>query len=801
MAISLTGVALLACGDDDGSASTADDPTTTGFTTGPTTGTPPTTEVPTTGGETTGGEATTDDTGSSTGGEEPVACHALELPPELIEAGTWDAGLTIAGFAGYDGLTPSVHDFARHADGGVLAVGYFRYIGSDTVRPLARLDGGVWQQDPSLAFDPDRPTISAVAADPAGPVALATYSALPFELQQRPGEILLDDGGGFAVIGSFTGAVRTMAWYDDELWVAGVFSLDGQPAAPHLAIYGDMGWHEPPGGALIGLGAFELTVDDGEILVGGSFSGVGGINAQSVAAWDGAAWTGFDLPDATVYALARDEQGDLYGGGLFSVEGSLETGGIARWSQGSWQSLAGGLANSSFRGVVSDLAVQGGEVYVAGCFSAAGGVPADPASIATQGLARWTGTAWETLTGPDGGVGSAWFAPLKCGDEGPAAIWEAQHQRLFVDGDRIYLGGLFPGVDHTASQSVIAYEDGAWVAQGEPGRGFSGAARSLAVGGPECAVHVMGGVSHAGALEVNRRVLRDDGDAWTPIGPPTPADAYCWQLAVDAEGTPALACDLPPNGDLPPAGTVLRLAGDAWQSVGGEFVQGGAATVGFDPSGALWVGGGAGEGYVARLEGEDFVVLGQFNGRVGALAFRPTAADAPAQAVVGGYFTEFEGMAGGGIARWNGDSWQPLGEGIAGSVLAVAYAEDGTIYASTADDGTPDRMILARWDGAAWEDVATPEPGPVPAGYAFYSLLARGNYVVASGFAWPNSGQRNVFVYDGQTFESLRGGVTAIHVESSVLARSGLWFGGTIAEAGPPEARISSVGVAHLERL
>jgi hypothetical protein len=216
-----------------------------------------------------------------------------------------------------------------------------------------------------------------------------------------------------------------------------------------------------------------------------------------------------------------------------------------------------------------------------------------------------------------------------------------------------------------------------------------------------------------------------------------------------------------------------------------------------DPAGALWAAGGAIEGFVARAEGEEWKTSGTFDGRVASIAFRPTSG--PVEAVVGGYFTTVDGMQAGGVARWNGTSWETLGGGIVGSVLAVAYAEDGTIYASTADDGSPDRMILARWDGAVWTDVATPEPGPVEAGYAFSSLVARSGYVVAAGFAWPNSGQRNVFVWDGTNFTSLRGGATAISVDAAVLAKDGLWFGGTIAEAGPPDARVSSVGIAHLE--
>lgn len=807
MMISCAGAALVGCGDDGGSASTADEPTTSGPTTDASTTDVPTTGVPTTGvsategtateGTATEGDSTTTDD-STTGNPPALACNAIELPAGLVEDGTWDDGFTIAGFAGQDGLTPAVHDFARDAGGDLLAVGYFQYIGKTTVRPFARREGDGWIEDPSLGVELERPTISAVAAGDDGRVALATYSALPADLMQRDGEILLADGGEFSTIGAFKGAVRSMVWYGGELWVAGVFALDGEPAAPHLAVYGANGWHAPPGGALMGAGAYELTVDGDDLLVGGAFSGVGGVAAQSVAVYDGVAWTDRDLPDGTVLALARDEQGNLYAGGLFSVEGSVETGGIARWSGQSWQSVAGGLANPTFRGVVSDLAFQADELYVAGCFTAAGGVPSDPASIAAQGLARWTGDAWEALTSPGGGVGSAWFSPLKCGDEGPAAIWEAEYQRLLVDGERIYLGGSFSGVDGVASQGVIAHENDTWLAQGEPGRGFSGATRSLAVGGPECAVHVMGGVTHAGALAVDNRVLRDDGDAWTPVGPPVAGDTYCWQLAVDAAGTPVLGCDLPPEGDLPPAGGVLRLENDAWQAVGAPFAQGGVATLGFAPDGALWAAGGGGEGFVARQDGVELPVVGTANGRVSALAFRPTLAGEPVQVVVGGYFSELDGMQVGGVAHWNGTAWEPLGAGIVGSVLAVAYAEDGSIYASTADDGTPERPILARWDGAAWSDVATPEPGPVAAGYAFYSLLARGPYVIASGFAWPDSGQRNIFVWDGQSFSSLRGGATAIYVESSALAKSGLWFGGTIAEAGPPDARISSVGIAHL---
>jgi len=74
---------------------------------------------------------------------------------------------------------------------------------------------------------------------------------------------------------------------------------------------------------------------------------------------------------------------------------------------------------------------------------------------------------------------------------------------------------------------------------------------------------------------------------------------------------------------------------------------------------------------------------------VGSIAFGPSD-----DVVVGGAFT-------GGVAVRDGDAWEPLG--FEGSVLAVAWGD--AIYASTADDGTPGRMILGRWTvraGPTW---------------------------------------------------------------------------------------------------
>ena len=123
---------------------------------------------------------------------------------------------------------------------------------------------------------------------------------------------------------------------------------------------------------------------------------------------------------------------------------------------------------------------------------------------------------------------------------------------------------------------------------------------ALAVGGPECDVHVMGGVTHAGDLEVDNRVLRFDAKAgWVPVGPAVPEEAdYCWSVAVDPAGKPYLGCDLPPKaGSLDARGVVYALSNDAWERVGEPFAEGGVAAVAVDPSGVLWAAGGGAEGF------------------------------------------------------------------------------------------------------------------------------------------------------------------------------------------------------------
>jgi hypothetical protein len=719
-----------------------------------------------------------------------------------VQSGAWDDSFTIAGFAGQDGFGPTVHDLALDTDGSLLAVGYFSYIGKETVRPFARLENGTWAADPRLDMDLPEPEISSVAVADDGRVAISTHSLFPSDLEQREGGIYVsNDTGGFTLVGEFAGAVRTMTWFEDTLWVGGFFELEGVAAPPNLALWDGETWLAPPGGPVQQPSTvFEIAHDGGGLMIGGYFENIGGIAAQSAARFVGGSWQAYDLPDATVMAFARDGDDTLYAGGLMSVEGTAVNGGVARWNGTSWVSMDGGLANLTFRGVVADLAVLDGELIVAGCFGWAGGAAEAPGTIEVPGMARWTGTAWEPLEGDTGAsVSGAWVTSLKCGDEGPPAVWESERQRMLVDGNRLYLAGSFAGQGGVPSQSIIAYENGQWIAQGETGRGWSGNARALAVGGPTCSAYALG-ATHAGDLYIGQGVVKDENDTWVKVGVPVPEGKSCYSLAVDAAGAAYIGCDYL-KSELDPFYTgVVYKSGDAgWEQVGDEYPDGGVAALGFDPAGHLWVVGGGEKGYVAREEGGTFTIT-SFDARVSAIAFAPTAEGEPVRAAVAGPFTKVEDTQAVGVAQFDGTAWNALGSGVLAYITSVAYGPDDAIYVGTGD-GTPGVPVLARWDGSTWEDVAVPEPGPVDVGYQIYSMVARGKYVVAGGFGWPGSGERNLFLWNDEAKEwsTLAGGVPAISIDSAVLAEDGLWFGGFIAEAGAPGARIPSVGIAHLK--
>ncbi len=173
---------------------------------------------------------------------------------------------------------------------------------------------------------------------------------------------------------------------------------------------------DPSGG---GVFAFAF-LPGGDVIVGGSFTIAGGAPANNIARWDGTSWSalGAGVSNASgtpsVNALAVMPNGDLIAGGSFTAAGGVSANAIARWDGAAWSALGAGLTGGSFSTIVKALVVMpDGDLVAGGSFGFAGGV-------ATGNIARWTTTCIQFCNvdfNNDGDVGTdadidAFFACL-----------------------------------------------------------------------------------------------------------------------------------------------------------------------------------------------------------------------------------------------------------------------------------------------------------------------------------------------------------------------------------------------------
>jgi hypothetical protein len=75
--------------------------------------------------------------------------------------------------------------------------------------------------------------------------------------------------------------------------------------------------------------------------------------------------------------------------------------------------------------------------------------------------------------------------------------------------------------------------------------------------------------------------------------------------------------------------------------------------------------------------------------------------------IAGGDFTVAGGVAANHIAQWDGESWQPLGEGRPTGVDALAVY-DGKLIADGQLSSQPSGHLISQWDGATWTQLGGP---------------------------------------------------------------------------------------------
>lgn len=291
------------------------------------------------------------------------------------------------------GMDFVVNAFATLANGDLIAGGSFKSAGGVPCSYVARWDGRAWYAMSSGIGDKAIwPTVYALVTLPNGDLVaggvFTSAGGVPCNNVARW------NGKTWSALGEgVNGQVRALAVLPaGGLAVAGHFTSAGGVSCNGIACWDGRNWSSLGTGVSLDqtAGVRALTVlPNGDLVAGGDFTTAGGAQCNGIARWNGAAWSplgegigGETRLSACVYALVTLQNGDIIAGGTFTRFGGVQCNGIARWDGKFWSSLGKGVGYSG--DMVLALAVlPNGELVVGGSFVTAGG-------RVSAFLARWS---------------------------------------------------------------------------------------------------------------------------------------------------------------------------------------------------------------------------------------------------------------------------------------------------------------------------------------------------------------------------------------------------------------------------
>ena len=526
--------------------------------------------------------------------------------------------------------------------------------------------------------------------------------------------------------------------------------------------------------------------DDGSgpaLYVGGAFSTAGGTDAHSIARWDGHQWSPLAGPqgqgvfgaDNSVSALAVFDDGGgpaLYIGGSFNEVGGVVASGVARWDGHTWSALPGAPTNGNY-GKVFALAVfddgTGPGLYAAGEFSQVG-------SFSASNIARWNGSTWSPLAGPQGTGTNARILSLAVFDDGSGAS--------------LYAGGYFETAGGVRVNGIAKWNGAQWSAlagPGGPGMSNTLVVTALAVfednDGP--ALFAGGHFSTAGGVAVNN-IAKWNGISWSAVSGPggTGVEGAVYDLATFESGMGSL---LAVGGAFTSAGgrpaTNLALwNGHDWSAVAGVSgegtdstvtmleVQDGATGPTLFVSGRFRHAGGLAVNYIAAWDVSNWFSLSGASGlglNNPVMDFEIYDDGSGPALYVGGYFREAGEVPLSGVARWNGNTWSPL-TGSSGPLsyalidsLALFDPGDGPqLWAQgmlQVPGGVTTSGALASWDGFSWSAPPHPPAGLITKVAVLDNQAGPAVYVLGAFRFWGNTPANGIVKWDGSSWTVLAG--------------------------------------------
>ena len=517
------------------------------------------------------------------------------------------------------------------------------------------------------------------------------------------------------------------------LVAAGAFTQAGGIPVGHVAAWNGAAWTSMGSGA-VNLGGplppinCLATMPNGDVVAGGRFNSISGVAANCVARWNGATWSplasgvnptlGFLVNP--IDALLPMPNGDLIVGGQFSSIGGTNANNAARWNGLQWSALGSGPASfvvdldTTPSGLVVAATLTGGPSFWNGAsWIATSGLGSGVLDVAVDPVSG-TAAAGGTFGSPSSNLallsGTTWNAP---GGASPNGVFVGGIlcSTDMPNGD-LLVGGSFVSVDGVLASALATFDGVSWSSTGALSGSFPAAAQVNALRTKANGQVFVGGL-FGGAFNINGTsglAVLENG-VWSSVGggvsngqfPP-----FVKGFGSTANGHTIVCGQFARAGGLV-VNNVARWTSSAWQSLGsgtngavncavempnGDIVIGGSFTqAGTTPTSriARW-NGTTWQPLAAGVSGEvlDLVVL-----RNGDL-------------VAAGNFATAGGTQANFIARWNGSNWQSLAGGMDSGINNLLLLPDGDLLATgpfTVAGGIAAQGI-ARWTGSAWSAVA-----------------------------------------------------------------------------------------------
>jgi hypothetical protein len=128
---------------------------------------------------------------------------------------------------------------------------------------------------------------------------------------------------------------------------------------------------------------------------------------------------------------------------------------------------------------------------------------------------------------------------------------------------------------------------------------------------------------------------------------------------------------------------------------------------------------------------------------------------------VSGTLSSINGIAVNGIAKWNGTSWEPVGNLTGGSIQKMIQYQNSLVAIGSFTSnsiGNTDCRFIAQWNGTSWE----PFNNGLSGGTTAYNAIAKDNELFIVGDFSGASGisAQNVIKWNGSNFKKIGSNIT-----------------------------------------